>query len=88
MNRRVVVKLFFVHIYVDVIFHQQHCVRPRTYRVFYDKSRFQWVGPKMRTILKLTLPHQKLQLSADDMYTLHGDALATFCQAFWNVLLK
>jgi hypothetical protein len=34
------------------------------YRLFFDRSKFKWRGPNIREILKLTMPHQKLLLSA------------------------
>jgi hypothetical protein len=55
------------------------------YRLFFDRSKFKWRGPSIREILKLTMPHQKLLLSADDMFFLSEDKLAPLmCCIFWK----
>lgn len=52
-----------------------HLSRLRVYRLFYDKSKYIWRGPDLRTILKATLPHQPLRLTADHLYFLEDDEL-------------
>ena len=42
--------------------------RLRVYRIFYKKRKYNWVGPPLRALLKLVAPHQKLQMTAEDMY--------------------
>ena len=50
--------------------------RTRSYRIFWDKKKFFWKGPPLRTILQLVMPHQPLKLNADDMYFLTDEELA------------
>ena len=62
-----------------------HPSRLRIYRLFYDKSKYFWRGPELRTILKATLPHQPLRLTADHLYFLTDDELVPtlyFCFSF------
>ncbi len=65
--------------------------RLRAYRLFYKKAKFQWRGPKLRTILKATFPHQVLRLDANDMYYMTDDELepklTIFCRVFQFLLL-
>ena len=42
--------------------------RPRAYRIFYNKKKYTWAGPRLRALLKLIAPHQKLEMNADDCY--------------------
>ena len=50
--------------------------RLRQFNLFYDRSKFEWHGPSLRHILKLTCPLQELKLNADDMYFLTKTDLA------------
>ena len=45
-------------------------VRARVYRVFYDRSKWKWVGPSLRHMLKLFCPLMQLRMTADDLYFL------------------
>ncbi|CAK9053858.1 unnamed protein product, partial [Durusdinium trenchii] len=53
--------------------------RTRSYRIFWDKKKFFWKGPPLRTILQLVMPHQPLKLNADDMYFLTDEELEKEC---------
>lgn len=54
--------------------------RLRTYRIFYDKTKYVWNGPNLRALLKLMAPHQELHMTADDMYFMTKSELATRLQ--------
>ena len=45
-------------------------VRARVYRVFYDRSKWKWVGPSLRHMLKLFCPLMQLRMTTDDLYFL------------------
>lgn len=50
------------------VIHNETSHRLRTYRLFFNKDRYNWRGPNLRCILKLVCPMQKLLMSANDMY--------------------
>lgn len=50
--------------------------RLREYRIFYRKDRYEWQGPRLRSILKLVCPMQKLLMSADDMFWMNKTEIA------------
>lgn len=49
--------------------------RLRTYRLFYQDAKFAWKGPPMRELLKITNPHQELNMTADDLFYMSDDQL-------------
>ena len=49
----------------------------RVYKIFYDKAKYRWRGPKLRHILQVIAPLQPLKMNADDMYVLKKSELAS-----------
>ena len=67
---------FFTVFESNVVWARATLSRLRQYNLFYDQSKFEWHGPSLRHILKLTCPLQELKLNADDMYFLTKTELA------------
>ena len=76
VGRQKIVFSFFAVFESKVVWATATLSRVRQYNLFYDRSTFEWHGPSLRHILKLTCPLQELKLNADDLYFLTKTELA------------